>query len=59
MESRSLPTSQISGRMYIVQYRCFSLVYDVKSMSQPLHFAVTWKQVLNSNKKETGFADLF
>ncbi len=28
------PSSQISGRMYNVQYRCFSYVYGVKSVSQ-------------------------
>ena len=34
MVSRFLPSSQISGRMY-VQYRCFNEVYDMKSVSQP------------------------
>jgi hypothetical protein len=34
-EFRFLPSSQMSGRMYIVQYRYFNKVYDVKSVSQP------------------------
>ncbi len=56
MDGQFLPSCQTSGRMYIVQYRCFN--YDVKSVTQP-----DTLPLLGNNYRfqmtETGLAEQF
>ena len=56
IESRFLPSSQISGED--LQYRCFSYVYDVKSVSQPDTMALLGNNYL-FQMTDTGFAEKF
>jgi hypothetical protein len=58
MKSRFLPSFQISGRMYIVQYRCFNKLYDVKRVSQPVTIALLGNNY-SLQMIETGFAEQF